>query len=233
MDESDSRLMSGEEIVFTTRKHWMAPLADSGVAILLLIAAVVLAWLQTDQTSGVMGFVNRVLGLLEIAFVLIGIGWIIFNIVNWRSAEYLVTTMRVLCQEGLVRRRETDSLLSSVSDVRFRATAIGRMLGYGDVQIMTASGQAGEDRFTTVLQAEAFKKKILEQKVAAGEGPRSAAPPAATPTAAAPATASSAPAASPHADTMATLNGLASLRDSGAISAEEYEAKKAELLARI
>jgi hypothetical protein len=32
---------------------------------------------------------------------------------------------------------------------------------------------------------------------------------------------------------MATLTGLAALRDSGGITAEEYEAKKAELLARL
>jgi hypothetical protein len=32
---------------------------------------------------------------------------------------------------------------------------------------------------------------------------------------------------------MATLERLAALRDSGAISAEEYEAKKAEILGRL
>jgi uncharacterized membrane protein YdbT with pleckstrin-like domain len=219
--------MQGEEIVFKTTKHWMSPLADSGVAILLLIAAVVLAWLQTDQTNGVMGFVNRLLNLLEIAFVVFGIGSIIYNIVAWRSAEYVVTSQRVLGQEGLLRRRETDSLLSSISDVRSRSSAVGRMLGYGDLQILSASGDAGADKFTTVIKADDLKKKILEQKIAAGNAP--------TPSMAATEAAASASAAvtSPNADTMATLSGLAGLRDSGAISAEEYEAKKAELLSRI
>jgi len=226
VDESDPRLMSGEKIVFQTKKHWIAPLADSGTAILLLIAAFILAWLQTDQTAGVMGFVNRVLNLLEIAFVLFGIGSIIYNIISWRSAEYTLTTYRLLGQEGLLRRRETDSLLTSISDVRSKSSAVGRALGYGDVQILSASGDAGADKFTAVVKADDLKKRIVEQKIASGDSARAAAvvAPAQQPTAAP---------ASSHADTVATLTGLAGLRDAGAISADEYEAKKAELLARI
>ena len=39
--------------------------------------------------------------------------------------------------------------------------------------------------------------------------------------------------ATPAPDPMAALNSLADLRDRGAISPEEYEAKKTELLARM
>jgi Short C-terminal domain len=40
-------------------------------------------------------------------------------------------------------------------------------------------------------------------------------------------------AATPESEVMANLEGLAKLRESGAITPEEYEAKKAELLTRI
>jgi hypothetical protein len=42
-----------------------------------------------------------------------------------------------------------------------------------------------------------------------------------------------APAQSVQAETMATLNSLAAMRDSGAITPDEYESKKTELLARL
>lgn len=232
MDEiSDPRLMSGEEVAFKTAKHWMAPLADSWKAIGLIILSVVLAWLQTEQTAGVMGFVNRLLGLGELALLLVGIGWIIYNVIAWRSAEYVVTNLRLLGQDGLLRKRQTDSLLSSVSDVRDRVTAVGKMLGYGNVQIMSSSGEAGSDTFTTVRQPVEFHKAIIEQKVKAANvvaGP--AAPASAT---AAPAAAAPSGLTAKQAETMSAINSLAALRDSGAITADEYNTKKAELLARI
>jgi uncharacterized membrane protein YdbT with pleckstrin-like domain len=226
MDDTDPRMLTGEHLVFETKKHWFAPVADSGPAVLAIIGALILAWLQSEQTTGVLGFVNRVLNLAEIALILFGVGSIIYNVIAWRSASYTVTNRRLMGQEGLARKKETDSLLSSISDVRMRQSAIGRMLGYGDIQIMSSSGEAGTDTFTTVIGAVELKKHILEEKIALGEGGSVAKTPTAAP-AAAPA------AGGGQTETMATLTSLAALRDSGAITPEEYEAKKTNLLARL
>src|SRR3954469_9486687 len=80
MSDWDARLLNDEKVVFETDKHWAAPLWDSWIAILMILGALVVAWLQTDQTNGVMGFVNRVLDLLRIGLFLGGLGWIAFNI---------------------------------------------------------------------------------------------------------------------------------------------------------
>ena len=99
-------------------------------------------------------------------------------------------------------------------------------MGFGDVQIISSSGEAGADKFTTVIAAVELKKHILEQKVAEGQaGPKAA--PAVAAAAAPPAPASA------QDQAVATLNSLAALRDSGAITPEEYEAKKTDLLSRI
>jgi len=218
---ADSRLMDGEEIVFQTNKHWMAPVADSWKAVLLILGAVVLAWLQPEQTDGIIGFVGRLIELMKLGLLFAGVGWIIYNVIAWRSAEYAVTNLRILGSDGLARKRTTDTLLSSVSDVRSRITAIGKAMGgYGNIQIFTSSGEAGSDSFTTVRDVEVFKKRILEQKTKA---------PAPAPLAAA--AAQMTPATQP--DPMATLENLGRLRDSGVITPEEFEAKKQELLSRI
>ena len=225
MDDSDPRLLTGEQVVFTTKKHWFAPVGDSGVAVLAIIGALILAWLQTDATTGIVGFGNRILNLAEIALFLFGVGSIVYNVIAWKSAEYTVTNRRLMGHEGLLRKKETDSLLSSISDVRMRQSTLGRMLGYGDIQVMSSSGEAGSDTFTTVVSADKLKKNILEEKVKATDVRPQA--PAAAPAAAAPGPASA------QADAMAAINSLAALRDSGAITPEEFETKKAELLSRI
>ena len=238
MAETDSRLMNGEEIVFKTSKHWLAPIADSWKAILLIIASLVLAWLQTDQTDGIIGFGNRVLGLLETVLMLGGVLLIVYNLFNWRSAKYIVTNQRVLGNEGLLRKRETDTLLSSISDVRTQSSFVGRMLGYGAIKIYSASGEAGADTFTAVRKADDFKKRVLEQKIAASIPARTepSAPTAAV-VAVTPEMNGHGPAdgavSPPATEVLTTLAVLASLRDSQTITNDEFESKKAELLARI
>jgi hypothetical protein len=201
----------------------------------MLLGVVVLAWLQPGQTDGVLGFVGRLIDLAKLGLFLGAIGWIVYNIVAWRTAEYAVTNRRVRGREGLLKRRTTDSLLSSISDVQSRISALGRTLGYGNIRIMTASGDAGEDTFTSVRGVDAFRKELLEQKAGAGamaEAAGRVAPASPVETAAPIAPPASAPTPT-IADATATLGELAKLRDAGAITSEEYDSKKSEILARI
>lgn len=97
------------------------------------------------------------------------------------------------------------------------------------IRIMSASGEAGADSFTSVRDVEGFKREILEQKTGtASSTPR---PPEPQPAAVAAGPPTTVPASSSQ--ITATLGELARLRDAGAITASEYEAKKAELLARL
>ena len=103
---------------------------------------------------------------------------------------------------------------------------------------MTGSGDSGEDNFTSIKDPEAFKKVVLEQKTQAVANPAAAvqAPAAAAASPTAPAGQAEAPAPAvpaPPVDPMAQIDQLAKLRDAGAISPAEYEAKKTELLARV
>ena len=65
-----------------------------------------------------MGFLSRASELVRLGLYFGAIAWIIHNILAWRGSQYWVTTLRILGRDGLVRRRETDTLLSSVTDVR-------------------------------------------------------------------------------------------------------------------
>ena len=222
MSHSVSSLISGEHIVFATRRHWAALLVDSGWAMLMLLGSFVLAWVQPEATGGLLGFVGRMTELLRLGLFLAGSGWIVYNVVAWRTAEYVVSNRRVLGQEGLVRRRSTDALLSSVSDIRTVSPALGRVLGYGHVRIISAAGEAGKDTFTAVRAAEVFKHAVLEQKAGSAASRVSPSTPAGT-----------APAVTSASEVLRLLGELAQLRDAGAITTEDYEAKKAEWLRRI
>lgn len=120
-------------------------------------------------------------------------------------------------------------MLASINDVRVETSVLGRSLGYGDIKILSSSGRVGADAFTSVEHVEEFKQHVMEAKESLSAAPSSPPVPAAQ------AAAAPAPGIPPATttDVTATLASLAQLRDSGAITAEEYEAKKAELLSRI
>jgi uncharacterized membrane protein YdbT with pleckstrin-like domain len=220
-------LIANEAIVFESEKHWIAPVRDSVVPVLLLIGAYFLGWLSPDNEGGVFGAVGNLMDLVRTGLVLFGIGWIVMNVIVWRTAEFAVTNLRVIREEGLISRRSSATLLGNVSDVKTSVPFIGGRLGYGDIVIYTQSGDAGADRFSTITHPNEFRDRIMTKKME--DANRAAAPIAVQ--APAPPVAQSAPTA--VSDDAATLARLAELRDSGAITPEDYEAKKTEILARM
>jgi len=214
-------LVSGESVVFATRKHWMAPVADSAWPIAMVLAALALGFVQPRDGSGLTGFVDRSVELIRLGLFLGGAAWIAYNVIAWRTAEYTVTNRRVIGREGLVRRHETDSLLTSITDVRTTSSFAGRALGYGGVWLTSA---AGEDRLTTLRAADVFERHLQEERVRAAEQQVPAVSQGAEVQPFAP------PSVVEYTE---VLGELARLRDAGALTEDEYDAKKSELLERI
>ena len=233
-------LISGESIVFESKKHWVAPIRASLVAGLMVVGAWVLWLIAPAGGDGLFGTIGGALGsLMNIASVILvvaGVGWIIYNIVAWRTAAFAVTNMRVLREEGLASKRSSTTLLSSLSDVRTRVSLVGERLGYGDIVLLTTSGEAGVDRFVAITKPNEFRTAVMNQKMDPGSG--LGAPPATT-GASAPADPATSPvpaAATPamtSSEAADALDRLADLHARGALTDAEFEAKKTELLARM
>jgi uncharacterized membrane protein YdbT with pleckstrin-like domain len=227
---SNVDLLAGEEVVFSTEKHWIAPLRDSFIPILMILGAFIVGSITPDAQDGIGGFVGNTLGLLRTGLFVGGIAWIGYNIAVWRSATFAVTNRRVIGEEGLIGRRASATMLSSITDVQSRIPFVGNSLGYGDVLIMGASGEAGSERLRSISKPKEFRDQVmvaLDSLAAArsGQAPAAAAP--------APASGTAPDAGTAEAEQLQTLARLAELRDSGAITAAEFKAKKAEILARI
>ncbi|HYC06848.1 MAG TPA: PH domain-containing protein [Candidatus Binatia bacterium] len=240
---ADTLLANGEVVAMRTRQHWTAIVRDILYPIVILIAVIVIFLLISGQSSeGFFGTVKSVLTWLSLGGLVIAIVWSGLVIWRWASEDYLVTNRRVLKVEGVLNKHSADSALDKINDAVLDQSIIGRMLDFGDLDILTAN-EDSVDRYKRLNHAPAFKREMLEQKnnlemdihqlpspplrtgVPAGAA-------AATAGAATAGAATAPPAMSPD-EVTATLAKLADLRDRGAISAEEYDAKKADLLGRI
>jgi hypothetical protein len=249
MSYADSLLASGERIVLRQHQHpfmmvWNA--RYSIIAIALALIAGVLR-LMTGNPDGIGGTLAGILGWLVLIMFVGGILWFLWGILAYRNAEYIITSRRIIQVQGVVNKKATDSSLEKINDAVLSESLFGRMFGFGDLDVLTAS-EAGIERLRMLRDAKDFKKSMLEAKheleleltrptmppfqapVAAPPAPAPAAPaPAPAPVAPAPA----APAAMSAEDVQASLMRLGEMRDKGLITPAEYDAKKAELLDRL
>jgi hypothetical protein len=228
-------LIATESVVIEAKKHWIAPARDSLIAAGMILLGLFL-WYWNPSGDGILGFLWAAIAIARWALLIGGIAWIVYNIIVWRTAEFAVTNLRVLRYEGFLQRRSSETLLTSVSDVKLNVGIVGKSLGYGDLQIFTQSGDAGADNFTSITKPAEFRNAMMTVKMQDQVASRPAPAPAPVPPAVvapAPASAAPAPAAASAEDQAASLVRLAELRDQGVISPGEFEAKKTEILSRM
>ena len=242
----DKRLATGEEPIRREHQHWFVVVADARYAIFAFVGAILLIFL-----SGLIGNedIKRIIGYVVLVLVVGGLLYLGWQILRWQNEEFVVTSRRVLQTEGVVNKQIIDSSLEKINDAILTESIFGRMFGFGDLEILTAS-ESGISNLRMLRDADGFKRAMLDAKhelelELSGARPmpspalRTGTPAGGLqpPTPAPVATPTSAPAPAPASmsadDVTRTLASLADLRDRGAISAEEYETKKADLLRRI
>lgn len=213
-------MAEGERIQLRQRQHWLAVVLEGRTALALVIAAIVL--FVVVYWGRITGTAYQLLGLLSLVLLVAGIVWFAYRWLAWRNQAYLVTNRRVVKVEGIVNKRAADSSLEKINDAVLSQDALGRLLGYGRLEILTAA-EAEIDVFSMLADAVGFKREMLNSKYALETE-------VARPAAATPPLRAEEPTRETATDLLARL---AQLHDSGAITDEEYEAKKRDLLAKI
>jgi len=230
------RLMStGERIVHREKQHWFVFVWGARYTILALIIGLIAAVLQLNLSSPwkeVFGWAAAIL------FVggLVVLGWTILRYIN---QEYVLTNRRVMQVEGVLNKKLVDSSLEKINDAVLTQSVFGRIFGFGDLEVLTASDSA-ITKFQMLVQPVRFKKAMLDAKHEY-EQDIAGIHPDAPPLRNEPLGDETVSTTLPPPPTVQltqdevtrTLNSLADLRDRGAISAEEFERKKADLLARL
>jgi hypothetical protein len=256
MSYADSLLATGERVIHRERQHWLVLLWGARLPIIAIVAALLLLVLSGNVT----GTARDVLSLLTAILFLGGLAFLVWATLRYLNQEYVLTNRRVIEVVGVVNKRSTDSSLEKINDAILTQSIFGRMFGFGDLEVLTAS-EAGIEKFQMIRDPIGFKKAMMEAKHeyeqdmsgsyrAPGPPIRDAAgltrdasvadeesaPSPVTPPPVAPAPVAPPPLPPERVDPdeiTRTLASLADLHDRGAISAEEYEAKKADLLGRL
>jgi uncharacterized membrane protein YdbT with pleckstrin-like domain len=208
----------GETLVLDLKPHWWffwKHIVAGAIVLILLILYV------GPGGSPSWGKWPVAIGILVYA------GFVVVKYFTWSYTHFVLTDRRVISRSGIVSKRGTEIPLDRINNIDFHQRIWERVIGAGDLDIESA-GKDGQSHFENVRHPDMVQQEIYRQmevnsrRQASWHAEAIAANPAPRPVAAA---------ATP--DVADQIAKLATLRDQGAITTEEYEAKKAELLDRM
>ena len=166
MSYATNLLSRGEEIVFESRQHWFAVIAQTWVWIVTsLVSLALLIFLASNGPILGNATADQVLTIVLLVALLASLGRIGLVLWAWRNQEYLVTTRRIIKSEGIFNKNMGDSSLEKVNDAHLSQSWMGRIFDYGTLDILTAADESGgiED-FGMLADPVKFKIAMLNQK---------------------------------------------------------------------
>ena len=205
-----TQLKKDEKLLIIIRQHWIKLVLP--IFAWLLFATILLLVMTNYSIAFIIILVTAIYPLIEY--------------INWKYNLWGVTNMRVVDESGFFTRYSKESPLDKINNVEYDQPVMGRIFGYGNVDIQTAA-EMGETKYTlihhpkllkdTITQAQEEYKKIqitsqatqLAQAIAKNINP----------------------AAAPSQQMIADeLQKLFELLQKGAITQEEYVAQKNKLM---
>jgi uncharacterized membrane protein YdbT with pleckstrin-like domain len=200
----DGLLAENEQILLEAHQHWFVLFGKIFLEV-LLIGILIAASLGFSAYYPV-----AIYGLALILLPLVGI---LMDVLAWRNKAYIVTNRRVIQISGVLNKDVVDSSLEKVNDVKMSQSFFGRIFGYGDVEILTAS-ELGVNLFHQIAEPVEFKTAMLNAKEKMGYDELGAI-------------------AHTAADIPTMIEKLDLLRKRGVLSEDEFQRKKAELLSKL
>ena len=200
-------LGENETILFVTRQHWLVLLGEILVEALLTIAIIVLVTMLWSL------LLMNPLVLFGYLLLLLPLGSMGRDYLIWGNRKFVVTTRRVIQISGVFSKNVTDSSLEKVNDVKMGQSFLGRLLDYGDIEILTAS-ELGANLFRRIGRPIRFKTAMLNAKERLETGQASGGK-------------------RQELDVPALIAQLDGLRKQGVLTEEEFQKKKAELLTKL
>jgi uncharacterized membrane protein YdbT with pleckstrin-like domain len=150
-------LSKDERILFIVREHGLFLF---GRIFIWLVAALVILAAVT-----VLLITHPALSALSAAYIfllvpLLPIWW---TYAVWTNHKYVVTNRRVLQLKGVLSKEVIDASLDQINDVKTEQSLLGRMLDFGDVQVVTASEILTDDMKHIARPLE-FKHNLMDAK---------------------------------------------------------------------
>ncbi|MGO9910772.1 MAG: PH domain-containing protein [Acidimicrobiales bacterium] len=134
-------LTPGEEVIVEAHPNWSILVRPVAIALVVVGGWAAIRVLWSSEPS--------VVGYLFAAIAVLGVLWLVSQLVAWRARLLVITTTRVVYRWGIIRRTGREIPLDRVQDVTYHQSFIERMVGAGSLTIESA-GKSGQEPFPDV-----------------------------------------------------------------------------------
>jgi uncharacterized membrane protein YdbT with pleckstrin-like domain len=153
---AEDDLIPGETMLMRVHRHPIMLVSRCWLATVIGLALAIAMAVLVPHTAGGIKWV-LVAGVLLVLFVYLDAQWII-----WRSETFTITDQRVILRRGVIGSFTRSIGLNRVQDVSTRQGLLGRMLGYGTIEI-EAAGKDGSEVFEHLPNPQQFRNVLFER----------------------------------------------------------------------
>jgi len=142
-------LRKDEKILFVTNKHWYVLIIPALVSIALIIFSFF-----------VFGKLPEI-KLWYLVVPLIAVIYFVFSYYSWKFDLWVVTNNRVIDEFGVFSINSKESQIDKINNVSYQQSLLGRIFGFGDVQIQTAA-EMGMTSYQNVSKPKQLKEALSQ-----------------------------------------------------------------------
>ena len=151
-----SQLLPGENLILMDHPHWIVIVKSLVAPIILLIAAgIVDLTVHNVDVPNLQSIVT--LGAIAIAGL-----WLIVVWIRWQSTAYTLTDQRIKIETGVFSRQSKMIPIDRVQDCTTKQSLVGRILGYGRVEV-DAAGAQGAEVLDHLPNPDVFRDQVFVQ----------------------------------------------------------------------
>lgn len=132
-------LGADEGVVLETRQHWFVVIRQIIVRLLILLVVAIAIWYigEAGWLDNRAGDYVSYAAWIGFAIVLATVLW---TLLGWITERFYVTTHKIVYAYGILNRNVTSTALVKIDEMTLRRPLLGRMLGFGQLDVENASG---------------------------------------------------------------------------------------------
>jgi uncharacterized membrane protein YdbT with pleckstrin-like domain len=152
--DSDEYLLDSERRVIRVRLHWACLSWDIFEAVALLAVCIMVSYLLPPS----MWLVQNILWYVAL-FVVLRFAYLVLS---WWVERIVVTDKRVMMTTGIITTKVLMMPIGKVTDLTYKRTLMGRMLGYGTMVVESAGQIQALNKIDYLPKAEQVYDAISE-----------------------------------------------------------------------
>jgi membrane protein YdbS with pleckstrin-like domain len=144
-------LLDDEVAVLAIRRHWAVLIEPTAKFLPAFLAG---GWLLVFDPD------NRVTSSAGLILAVAALGYYVLRVVEWWMRHFIVSKRRVLLTSGVIARTVTLLPLRRITDLTWKETLLGQVLGYGTFQFESAGQGNALAEITFLPHADRLYRQV-------------------------------------------------------------------------